>query len=260
MTRWKITIEYKGSEYSGWQRQKGVPTIQAAIEKALYKFCQQKIIIHGSGRTDAGVHARGQVAHFDLDYRDKDNDPRKISGFDLAKALNAHLQPQPISILRAEKVDKDFHARFGAKNKTYHYRIIQRPGFLSLDQGLAWPFRKELDVQAMQEASQVLLGHHDFTTFRDSQCQAKSPMKTLDRLDVSVRDYDHCGGLEILIEAGARSFLHHQVRNMVGSLILVGEGKWSTADMKAALKAQDRSKGGPTAPADGLYFMAVDYT
>ena len=259
MTRWKITIEYKGSNYSGWQRQKNVPTIQESIENALYKFCWQNITLHGSGRTDAGVHARGQVAHFDLDYRDRAGKPRDITGFDLSKALNAHLLPEPITIISAQEVDENFHARFSAKNKIYHYRIIRRSGFLALDKGMAWAVKRDLDIRAMKGAAKILIGHHDFTTFRDSQCQAGSPMKTLDRLDVTCCDYDHCGATEILIEASARSFLHHQVRNMVGSLVLAGEGKWSIDDMREALKAKDRTKGGPTAPAEGLYLMKVDY-
>lgn len=254
MTRWKITIEYKGSDYSGWQRQKDVPSIQQAIEEAIHKFCGQDITIFGAGRTDAGVHAHGQVAHFDLDYGD-----RALNGYGLAKAINAHLLPQPISIIDATEVDEEFHARFSAHNKLYQYRIVNRPGFLSLDQGLAWQIRRPLDAKAMNEAAQVLLGKHDFTTFRDSECQAKSPEKTLDRLDVTTRDYDAHGGTEILIEAEAQSFLHHQVRNIVGTLSLVGEGKWSADDMRTALEAKDRAKGGPTAPSDGLYMVRIDY-
>lgn len=254
MTRWKITIEYQGTNYAGWQRQEDVPSIQQAIEDALHKFCQQDIRLHVAGRTDAGVHACGQVAHFDLDYGD-----RSLDGYDLAKAINAHLRPQPISILKAEAVDAEFHARYHAVNKLYRYRIVNRPGFLTFDQNGAWLFKRPLDHAAMHEAAQRLLGHHDFTTFRDSQCQAKSPDKTLDRLDVTAQDYDGCGGREIIIEAEGRSFLHHQVRNMVGTLMLVGEGKWSADDVETALKATDRTKGGPTAPADGLYLMRVDY-
>ena len=251
MTRWKLTIEYKGTDYSGWQRQDDVPTVQRAIEEAIYKFCQQEVTLHVAGRTDAGVHAKGQVAHFDLE--------RVISGFDLAKALNAHLRPQAISIIRAEAMTEEFHARFKATNKLYHYRIINRPGFLTIDYGLAWYIKHELNVPAMIEGAKYLLGHHDFSTFRDSECQAKSPEKTLDRLDISVRDYDGCGGREILIAAEAKSFLHHQVRNMVGTLSMVGEGKWQPSDVKTALEAKDRTKGGPTAPPEGLYLVRVDY-
>ncbi|MCB1532095.1 MAG: tRNA pseudouridine(38-40) synthase TruA [Alphaproteobacteria bacterium] len=254
MKRWKITIEYRGSDYYGWQKQPDVPSIQGAIEEALKKFCQQEINVHAAGRTDAGVHARGQVAHFDLDYGD-----RPLEGYDLLKAINAHLRPQPISIIGAEEVSENFQARFDAKNKLYNYRIINRPGFLALEEGLAWQVKRPLDVAAMHEAAQRLLGNHDFTTFRDGQCQAKSPERTLDRLDVTARPYDETGGVEILVEAEAMSFLHHMVRNMVGTLALVGEGKWSADDVSAALAARDRVKGGPTAPADGLYLMRVDY-
>lgn len=252
--RWKLTIEYRGTDYYGWQRQPDLPSIQQSIEEAIKKFCQQDITIFVAGRTDAGVHACGQVAHFDLDYND-----RPLDGYSLMKAINAHLRPAPISIIAAEEVDSEFHARYHAANKLYRYRIIQRPGFLALERGLAWHFKRPLDVAAMQEGAQYLLGHHDFTTFRDAECQAKSPMKTLDRLDVTVKAYDNCSGQEIWVETEAQSFLHHQVRNMVGTLSLIGEGKWRPEDMKAALEACDRKKGGPTAPADGLYFMRVDY-
>ena len=254
-TRWKLTIEYKGTDYCGWQRQEdGVPSIQQAVEEAITGFCQQDIRIHVAGRTDAGVHAQGQVAHFDLDYGS-----RSLNGHDLAKALNAHLRAHPVSIIAAEKVDGDFHARFQATNKLYTYRIITRPAFPALEGGLVWHVKKPLDVAAMADAAEVLLGHHDFTTFRDSQCQAKSPEKTLDRLDVEARPYDGHGGVKILFHAEGRSFLHHQVRNMVGSLVLVGEGKWKKVDLHAALLAKDRRAGGPTAPADGLYLVRVDY-
>jgi tRNA pseudouridine38-40 synthase len=252
MKRWKLTIEYKGTDYCGWQRQDAQPSIQQAVEEAVYKFCQQNVTLHVAGRTDAGVHARGQVAHADLPDRD-------ISGYELAKALNAHLKPQPISIIKAETTSEEFHARFHAVNKLYHYRIINRSPFLTFDANLAYHFKRELDVKAMQDAATVLVGHHDFTTFRDTGCQAKSPVKTLDRLDITVRDYDGQGGREILFALEAKSFLHHQVRNMVGTLVLVGEGKWTKKDVEAALAAKDRTKGGPTAAAEGLYLIRVDY-
>lgn len=207
-----------------------------------------------AGRTDAGVHARGQVAHVDLDYGG-----RALSGFDFAKALNAHLRPQPVCVIAAEEVSGDFHARYGALNKLYRYRIVNRSAFPALEKGLMWHVKRSLDARAMHEAAQILVGTHDFTTFRDSRCQAKSPQKTLDRLDVTERPYDSAGGREIVIEVEGRSFLHHQVRNMAGTLAMAGAGKWSAADVKAALEARDRTKGGPTAPPDGLCLVRVDY-
>lgn len=248
MTRWKLTIEYDGRSYAGWQLQDDVPSVQGAIEDAIFKFCGQNIRIYVAGRTDAGVHARGQVAHFDLDYG-----TRPLSGFDLAKAINAHLKPQPVAVLKAEEVDPEFHARFSAQNKFYLYRLINRSAPLAIDQGFAWHMFYDLDVDAMHDAAQGLLGLHDFTTFRDSECQAKSPVKTLGRLDV-IRS-----GEEIRFEVEGRSFLHHQVRNMVGTLMLVGRGKWNKGDLMAALAAKDRTKGGMTAPSDGLYLMRIDY-
>ena len=253
--RWKITIEYNGTPYAGWQRQDGdIATVQTTIETAIKAFCQQDIIIAAAGRTDAGVHARGQVAHFDLDYGD-----RPLGGYELAKAINAHLRGQPIVITAAEAVNADFHARFSAMNKMYLYRILCRTAVPVLDAGLVWHTRRPFDAVAMHDAAQILVGRHDFSTFRDSQCQAKGPEKTLDRLDVAAFPYDDQGGIEIRIHAEARSFLHHQVRNMVGSLAMVGDGRWSAGDLKAALDARDRTVGGITAPASGLYLMRVDY-
>jgi len=252
--RWKLTIEYKGSRYAGWQRQAGnIPTVQEAIETALYKFCQKAITIHAAGRTDAGVHALGQVAHFDLDYGE-----RALTPFDLRKAINAHLKDEDIAIVDANIVDPDFHARFNAKNKLYIYKILNRSAPSALHNDCIWHMKKELDTQAMHDAAQLLLGHHDFSTFRDSQCQAKSAMRTLDRLDViaTPRSID---GQNIEIHAEAQSFLHHQVRNLVGSLVMVGNGKWTADDLKNALEAKDRTKGGPTAPATGLYLVRIDY-
>lgn len=252
--RWKLTIEYKGTDFFGWQRQPDVPSIQQCLEEALYKFCQKEIDVTVAGRTDAGVHALGQVVHFDLDYGE-----RALEGFDLLKALNYHLLPAPISVIHAEKVPNDFHARFSATNKLYRYRILRRPAFASMERGLIWHFKRPLNVEAMHEAAQLLLGKHDFTTFRDSQCQAKSPIKTLNRLDVFEKPYDAYGGTEIIFETEGRSFLHHQVRNMVGTLTLVGEGKWKPQDILTALEAKDRTKGGMTAPPDGLYLVRIDY-
>lgn len=254
MTRYKLTIEYRGTDYAGWQRQDDVPTIQQAIEEAIEKFYAQAAPVQCAGRTDAGVHARGQIAHVDLNEFSKPMDEYAI-----LKAINAHLRPQPISITGVEIMDDKFHARFDAVNKLYHYRIINRPAFLALDNGLAWQEGRPLDVEAMQEGAKHLLGHHDFSTFRDSECQAKSPIKTLDRLEIKTREYDTCDGHEIIIAAEGKSFLHHQVRNMVGTLVQVGLGKWQPEDVKTALNAKDRTKGGPTAPADGLYLMRVDY-
>lgn len=255
-TRWKLTIEYDGRGYIGWQRQEdGTKTIQAEIESAIEKFSNQKNVrLHVAGRTDAGVHAFGQIAHVDLEEFSQEMD-----GYAVMKAINAYLRPQPISVLKAEIVDDKFHARFGAKNKLYKYRIINRPGFLGLDRGRAWHFKRALNVPAMQEAAQYLRGHHDFTSFRAAECQGKSPEKTVTRADVEVRDYDSCGGREIIFYFEAQSFLHHQVRNMVGTLTLVGEDKWQPIDVKTALEARDRKAGGPTAAADGLYLVNIDY-
>jgi tRNA pseudouridine38-40 synthase len=246
MTRWKLTIEYHGGPYCGWQRQDGQPSIQQEIEEAIRKFSQTEVRIQGAGRTDTGVHALGQVAHFDLEYR-------PIAGFDLAKAINAHLKPQPIAILNAEEADAEFHARFHATNKLYRYKIVNRRTPLAVDQGLAWQYWRPLDDRAMHEAAQIMLGQHDFTTFRDSECQAKSPIRTLDRIEI--KRY----GDDVVMEIEAKSFLHHQVRNTIGTLILVGEGKWSKDDFIAAFEAKDRTKGGITAPADGLYLVRIDY-
>lgn len=253
-TRYKLTIEYMGAGYAGWQRQRDVPSIQQSIEEAIFKFSGQEVTVTVAGRTDAGVHASGQVAHVDLGSFSKPMDC-----FQILKAINAHLRPQTISIVDVQKVDEDFHARFSALNKLYRYRVVNRPGFLALEPGLVWHIGKALDVDAMRAGAGMLLGYHDFTTFRDSECQARSPLKTLDRLDITVRDYDGCGGREILFETEGKSFLHHQVRNMVGTLSLVGLGKWSPHDVKTALEAKDRTKGGPTAPAHGLYLIRVDY-
>jgi tRNA pseudouridine38-40 synthase len=254
MKRWKLTIEYDGSNYYGWQRQDGDISIQQAVEEAIQKFCGQEIRIQGAGRTDARVHAKGQVAHFDLDYGD-----REMNGFELAKAINFHLKPQPIAISHAEIVGEDFHARFSAKNKLYTYRIVNRGATIALDQSRVWHKKKKLDIEAMIKAAKYLEGTHDFTTFRGTRCQAKSPVRTLTRLEIETKDYDDHEGKEILIHAESKGFLHHQVRNMVGSLSLVGEGKWTPEDLKPALEAKDRKAGGPTAPSQGLYLIRIDY-
>ena len=248
LKRWKITIEYDGTDFSGWQRQEHAPSIQEAIETAITKFCQQDIIIHAAGRTDAGVHAAGQVAHFDLDYGE-----RSLSGFELLKAINAHLMPHPISIVKAEEVDTEFHSRYSATNKMYRYLILNRAAPPTFQKNQVWHFKRPLNADKMHEAAQCLIGHHDFTTFRDSQCQAKSPMKTLDRLDI------HRDGDMVVMEAEARSFLHHQIRNFAGTLSLIGEEKWTKEDLMNALNSKDRTKGGMTAPASGLYLFRVDF-
>ncbi len=255
LQRWKITIEYNGTNYHGWQRQEdGVPSIQQSIEDAIFKFCGQNITITGAGRTDAGVHAHGQIAHFDLDYGD-----RPLNGFDLAKAINAHLRPQPIAVVNAQPVDDEFHSRFGAKHKTYHYRVVTRSAPPVIDGDVVWHIKYDLDVDAMREGAQHLLGHHDFTSFRDSQCQAKNPMRTLDNITITESEYDGHGGQHILFALEAQSFLHHQCRNIVGTLVDVGKGKTGPLDVKTILDAKDRTKAGMTAPASGLAIYKINY-
>lgn len=248
MTRWKLTIEYHGAPYCGWQRQNGQPSVQEEVEKAIAKFCQQDVRVHAAGRTDTGVHATGQIAHFDLDYG-----TRPLTGFDVAKAINAYLRPQPIAILKAQEAGDDFHARFNATNKLYRYRILNRVAPIAIDQGFAWHVWKPLDVPLMNKVAQNLLGTHDFTTFRDSECQAKSPVRSISRIEL-VRKND-----EVFMEVEGRSFLHHQVRNMIGTLVMVGEGKWNEDDFMKAFHARDRTKGGKTAPANGLTLVRIDY-
>lgn len=246
MSRYKLTLEYDGTGYVGWQRQQNGPSIQAALEDAVAAFCGDQVRLTAAGRTDAGVHALGQVAHVDLT---KAWPAETVQG-----ALNQHLRPQPIAVLGAEPVDDEFDARFSAVERRYLYRIVCRRAPLTLDRGHAWQVGRDLDADAMHEAAQVLVGHHDFTTFRDAQCQAASPVKTLDAIEVS-RD-----GERIEIRTRARSFLHRQVRSMVGSLSHVGEGKWRRDDLRAALEACDRSACGVIAPAGGLYLESVGYT
>lgn len=246
MPRYKLTIEYDGTNYHGWQMQAGLTTVQGEIEYALKRFCGQDVILYCSGRTDAGVHALGQVAHIDL--------PQEYPDFKVRDAINFYLKPQPIAVLDAEMVSDDFHARFSTLERSYIYRIINRYAPLTVDHGRAWNVGPTLDVDAMQDAAQALVGHHDFTTFRDTDCQAKSPFKTLDELTVR-----RVHGDLIEIFARSRSFLHHQVRNMVGSLKIVGDGRWTKQDLEAALLAKDRRRGGPTAPPDGLYLYQIKY-
>ncbi|MDG1997081.1 MAG: tRNA pseudouridine(38-40) synthase TruA [Emcibacteraceae bacterium] len=245
MNRYKLTIEFEGTDYHGWQMQDDVPNIQAELEKAAFKLCQTKCRFHSAGRTDAGVHAKGMVTHVDI--------PRDIPAFKVMDAINFHLTGVPISVIMSEKVDDNFHARFSAKKRYYRYHIINRRAKLSLQRGLAWQVKVNLDVDAMHDAAQILVGTHDFTTFRSIRCQSKSPLKTLEKLDVS-RD-----GENIYIDTSAISYLHHQVRSMVGCLSLVGREKWTKADLKNALEAADRTAIGFNAPPDGLYFMKVDY-
>lgn len=245
MTRYKITIEYDGGGFVGWQRQDNGPSVQAALEEAVFGFCGERVLVEGAGRTDAGVHALGQVAHFDL--------AKETTADTVMKAVNFHLKPAPVAVLAAEAVAGDFHARFSAVKRAYLYRIVNRRAPLALERGRAWFVPQPLDAVAMHDAAQLLVGHHDFTSFRASECQAKSPVKTLDLLAVQ-----RCGEA-IEVRAAARSFLHHQVRNFVGSLKLVGEGRWTAGDLKAALEARDRAAAGPTAPAAGLYLTEVGY-
>jgi tRNA pseudouridine38-40 synthase len=243
--RFKLTLEYDGGPLLGWQRSSKGPSVQGALEDAVEKLTGVRSEVVGAGRTDAGVHARAQVAHVDID--------KPFDGWKLAEALNAHLRPTPIAVLQAEEAAPDFHARFDATKRVYLYRIINRRAPLTLEHGQAWRIATPLDADAMNAAAQRLVGKHDFTTFRDSQCQAKSPIKTLDRCDVQ-RDGD-----DIRIWCEARSFLHRQVRSMAGTLAEVGLGKMTADDVAAALAAGDRSRCGPVAPADGLYLMRVDY-
>jgi tRNA pseudouridine38-40 synthase len=245
MPRYKLLIEYDGGPFVGWQFQADGPSVQGALTDAVQALTQQTVTVHGAGRTDAGVHALGQVAHIDL--------AKEWRLDTLRDGLNACLRPAPVAVLSAEAVPETFEARFSAVARHYRYRIVNRRPDLAIDRGRAWRVPKPLDADAMQEAAQRLIGHHDFTTFRSSECQAPTPMKTLDRLEVE-RD-----GVEVLINTSARSFLHNQVRSMVGSLVSVGEGKWTADDLAAVLQARDRSACGPVAPPEGRYLMRVEY-
>lgn len=245
MPRYKLTIEYDGGPFVGWQRQANGPSVQQAIEEAIRAFSGETVAVKGAGRTDAGVHALGQVAHVDL--------TGEWTADTVRDAVNAHLRPAPVAVLAAEAASDGFDARFSAVKRHYLYRILDRRPPPALDRGRVWHVRTRLDTEAMHAAAQALVGHHDFTTFRAAECQARTPMRSLDRLDVSRE------GGEIAIRASARSFLHSQVRSMAGALKKVGEGRWKVAEVGAALAARDRTRAGPVAPPDGLYLVAVDY-
>ncbi len=245
MTRFRLTVEYDGRPFMGWQRQAHGPSVQQAIEEAITAITHESVTLHAAGRTDAGVHALAMTAHVDI--------ARPITAHRLADGANAKLRPLPVAILRAETVDDQFHARFSCVGRRYLYRIVNRRAPLALEVGRAWRVPVVLHADAMHRAAQRLVGRHDFTTFRSVHCQADSPVKTLDRLTVRRL------GEAIEVEAAARSFLHHQVRSMVGCLQLVGRGKWTARDLKAALDARDRAALGLNAPPDGLYFVEAVY-
>jgi tRNA pseudouridine38-40 synthase len=245
MPRYRITLEYDGTPFVGWQAQSNGVSVQGELIQAIARFSGEQVRVSGAGRTDAGVHALGQVAHFDL--------ARAWEPFTVRAALNFHLKPRPIVVLDCAVVGETFNARFSATARHYLYRILSRPARPAIDRNRVWWLPIPLDADAMQEAAQILAGRHDFTTFRAAGCQAKTPVRTLDRLEIRT------AGNEIRIAASARSFLHNQVRSMVGSLKLVGEGRWSACDLKRALEARDRTACGPVAPAAGLYLVKVDY-
>lgn len=245
MPRYRLTIEYDGRPFSGWQRQAGAPSVQEAVETALLRMSGETVAIQAAGRTDSGVHALGQVVSFDL--------AREWDPFRIREALNYHLKPLPVAVVEAALAPGDFEARFSATARHYQYRILNRRARPALEWGRVWHVAVPLDAEMMHRAAQTILGRHDFSTFRAAECQARSPIRTLDVFSVT-RHLDH-----VVVTAKARSFLHSQVRSMVGSLKLVGEGKWSPEAFRAALDAADRRRCGPLAPPDGLYLTAVDY-
>lgn len=245
MPRYRLTIEYDGRPYHGFQAQAALPSVQGSLERAVKAFCGEDLRVHAAGRTDTGVHATGQVVHVDLA---RDWPPETVRN-----ALNAHLRPEPISVLDAEVAPEGWHARFAAIERRYRYRILNRRSPPALDQGRVWHVKKPLDAEAMHVAAQALVGVHDFTTFRDLACQAKSPIKTLDVAEVRRE------GEEVVLVFISRSFLHRQVRSMTGTLAEVGVGRWEIGDVAAALEARDRTACGPVAPADGLYLTHVAY-
>ncbi len=245
MTRFALTLEFDGGPYMGLQRQDHGPSVQESVERAAFEVTGEKVTMHSAGRTDSGVHALAMVSHVDVD--------KDIAPFRLMEALNARLRPEPIAVLGCEAKPDDWHARFSCIGRSYLYRIRNRRAPLTLERGKAWQVTRPLDAEAMQRAAQALVGRHDFTTFRSAHCQAESPLKTLDRLAVRRE------GEQVLVEAEARSFLHHQVRSMVGTLALVGLGQWREEQVAEALEARDRSALGLNAPAEGLYFVAARY-
>ena len=245
MPRYCLKLEYDGTPFAGWQRQADALSVQQVVEEAIEKMNGETVAIQAAGRTDSGVHALGQVVSFDLS--------REWDAFRIREALNFHTKPHPVAIVEAAAVPDSFEARFSAIGRHYEYRILSRRGRPALDDHRVWHCPMALDADAMHAAAQLILGKHDFTTFRASECQAKSPEKTLDRLDVSRE------GETIVVRASARSFLHSQVRSMVGSLKLVGEGKWTPREFRAALDARDRARCGPLAPPEGLYLVRADY-
>ena len=246
MTRWRLTIEFDGGPFMGWQRQDHGPSVQQTLEQAIHRMTGELATVHGAGRTDAGVHALAMTAHVDI--------TKNVTEHRLREGLNALVRPQPVSVLAAEHAPEDWHARFSCIERRYLYRILNRRAPAALDAGRVWHVAVALDVEAMQEGAAHLVGYHDFTTFRSVHCQSESPVKTLDRLDVSRI------GEEIRVEASARSFLHHQVRSMVGCLALVGRGQWRPADIREALEARDRAELGLNAPPHGLYFVGATFT
>ena len=244
--RYKIIIEYDGTPFVGWQKQENGRSIQESIESAIKKIFEEEVVIFGAGRTDAGVHAIGQTAHFDIKKKSFDT-------YVIKNALNDHLRPLPISILDVEEVNENFHARFDAIQRKYLYRIINRKSPLTIEKGRAWQVHKSLSVELMKKCIPLIEGKHDFTTFRSSHCQSESPIKTIDEVKITQSDENIYFGIS------AKSFLHHQVRSLVGSLKMVGDGSWSIQDFDNALKSKNRSKCGALAPSEGLYFMEVKY-
>lgn len=249
--RWKIILQYDGRPFCGWQRQKDGVSVQSALEEAIVKFSGETVKTHAAGRTDSGVHALGQCVHFDLD--------KPTEADTVQSALNAHLKHYPISVLKCEAVEADFHARFSARKRAYIYKILCRRAPPVFEQGRVWHIKHALDVEAMQAGANYLIGHHDFSSFRAILCQAKSPVKTIDDIRFSVDDRG-IEGLWIDMYIEARSFLHHQVRNIIGNLKMVGEGKWPPEKIKDVLEARDRTLAGPTGSPDGLYFLKVGYS